>query len=435
MEQLKPFSHDLENLNIRFAHSSHGIPLWNYSEKHPSILKGEPQEVAHGLKPQSVERRDSKLVLGGLKEIIVDQVSSEIKNDDHHIMIDEEYWEELPTDHMGTARLGDDHDTQGRFIKYVKRELKTEQLERYQKHRDLVTQIFHKVQVEEFLLGPDNHDENAVNRDIEPRKRSLLDFIQNGPHDPKSFHASPMHEEHSTANGGQLKNNISVAGTLPKIVVPPEGRATNGQPSPRISIVTPKDTLAPPRNKPLATARPSSLQRSNSSFKSKRSSLIDEITTPVSTQPEASMLTEGTQLLADFPADQATTDEAYKTGLSIPRTMTPQQPELQRPLEKSKQSVGYFKWYHIPYCVPSWVPLIMNVLSVDKKMPNLYRQILRDELWMEKHNQPTHNSFHGRFVIPYSKEIMTKHRQSSEKGPSPTHATQKAQFAAFFPYL
>ena len=77
----------------------------------------------------------------------------------------------------------------------------------------------------------------------------------------------------------------------------------------------------------------------------------------------------------------------------------------------------------------------MHILSASKGSPHLYKQVLKHDLWKGKHNNPTHDSFHGNFVQPFAEILMPKQAANVEKSFSTFSATKQPQLALAFPYL
>ena len=432
---MRSFSNDLEALNQRFSYHCAGIPLWTYNERDSTVLKGDPQRLAAALRLWRTQI-NAMIVPGGIKALIVDKTSSEVKNYEQHTMIDEEDWEELATDHSGTARLASDPKVQVKFIEYVGQELELNRLRDYQRHRELLVKIFQDVKVDQYLLTPEVQGEKVVNVDVQMKQTSIKNFVESGPLQQDSYYWSPIdHEARDFADASNPVNDTLRDRPIPIITAPMERRISAEVAPSKTDTTAPRKTSNAP-SKSSATAKPSTVQRRISM--SRRNSLTDEDEPPVMKRsaPASHLEPVAPVPIKDPQASKTFLEDSNQDGLSIPRTLTPLQLPDSRPDNQKRHFIGSFRWYHVPHCVPNWVPLIMSILSTEKKTPGLYKQILRDELWTEHHNNPTHDSFHGQFIHPFSKELIPKHLHfSSDELFSPSSATQHAQFVSFFPYL
>ena len=431
MEQMLHSSRYLEALNQRFSYHCLGIPVWTHSETEGTLLEGPLDLLASDL-GLSRAKIDVQADSAGLKKVIVDKFSSELRNNDHHIMVDEEDWEVLPTDHNGAARLADDNELQADFIKYTKELLNQESLDQYRDHRALLATIFEEVQVEQHILMPELLGERAVNVEVETSKIPLKSFIESGPNITGSLRESPIDTSGQRVDESKSVARESIPGVLFAQVAPPsERRASIASPAAKTDQATSKKSLAPPASK--FAPKPSSLQRRISM--SRRSSLTDDgdgrIPTPLPLR--ASSETAASAKVLDSMISSLPSEGAAKLG--APPKRTSDSLNIQVTGADETYDTGSFKWFHVSHCVPNWVPLIMNALAEAKKEPGLYRQVLKDEVWMDQHNNPTHDSFHGKFVHPFSKELIPKDRHGTDELLSPSSATKQPQFVLYFPYL
>ena len=434
--QMAPFNHYLESVNQYFCYHSLGIPLWTYGEGCMTTLSGNiawsipalgiwtESYVSGSPQPQNIE------------QFIVDPTSSEIKNIDHHVLVDEEEWDELKSDHMGAARLAGSVRSRDEFINDTKDLLKNASLGEYKKHRDLLKQIFNGVNVEQHLIKPQVFGGRTKRVAIESQVTSLQAFIEPGNRVSQAVESSPINvlnrfvtEDNSASNPGQRQYD-SDKRQLVKEEQPKQG--SQQKPS---SQKPPIPGLAPPvRSGTSSSLRPSAMPRristSNRSFDREEPDLPFLHNSGVFTGPAVSQVPEPERLIRP---GYILGDERKR---SIDRrSSAPEVPQVSETPEIPEHQPEPFSWYHISHCVPSWVPLIMNVLSTKSGSTKLHKQVLKEDVWLAHHNNPTHDSFHGNFVHPHSQALMPRRLHSTDEMLAPSSSSNQPQFALYLPYL
>ena len=434
--QMEPFNHYLESLNQNFCYHSLGISLWTYGEKHMTKLSGEmPWSVpALGMWADSYVSGSPQPQT--LEQFIVDSASSEVKNIDHHVLVDEEEWDELRSDHMGAARLANSVQSRDEFINDVKDLLKDTSLEDYTRHRDLLKQIFRDVNVEQHLIKPQVIGGRTKRVAIESHATSLQAFIEPGNRISEAVESSPINvlnrfvTEDAAANNPNQRRSVSDRRNPAMGERPSQG----GQQKPS-SQKPPIPGLAPPvRSGTSSSLRPSAMPRRIST--SKRSFDKDEPDIPYFhnsgefTGPAIYQVPEPERLArAGFLLGEETKRTIDR------RSSAPEIPQISETPEIPAHQPEPFNWYHVAHCVPSWVPLIMNALSIRSGSTKLHKQVLKEDVWLGHHNNPTHDSFHGNFVHPHVQALMPRRLHSTDEMLAPSSSSNQPQFALYLPYL
>ena len=282
MNQMAPFSHYLEDLNQKFSYHRLGIQLWTHSEQLPPPLEYDSPTVAYiGTSPFA----STNLKGTPVGALIVDPASSEVRNVGHHVMVDEEDWEMLPTDHAGTARLADDPLIVKDFIEWVEKLMKPESLEGYRNHRELIKSIFNEVQIEHHTLIPMLDNDRITDVLVDSGTRSLTDFIESGPNSSQLFRMNPHRSNTTEISLSRVPTESLPSAALVQANTLPENRNTATEVQAKPDIANSRKDLAHP-TKPSSKSKPSLTQTGRRISSSSLSSLSDE--EPVTISKEAS---------------------------------------------------------------------------------------------------------------------------------------------------
>ena len=425
--QMKPFNHHLEDLNQKFSYDCVGIPLWTYGEQYMTKLKSDRvlELTALGILtgsslPAARQSQDPE-------HFVVEPASSEIKNIDHHVLLDEEEWVELKCDHMGTARLADSEDNKKEFVDDVEELLKPESLDEYRKHRKLLREIFTKVDVEEHLIKPQVFGGKTLRVDIESTAASLQAFLEPRARIEETVQSSPINILRRFVTDDEPANEVSKGRQVADARRTTERRHTDN-PLPLSSTSQKQPNLGlPSRVLTSQSLRPSAMPRRISVSISPTDEAEHELPFLHSSSVFAApSLSQAPMLTRESSNEAVGGDRASNQGETPQISETPELPAHQP---------EPFKWYHIPHCVPSWVPLVMNVLSTKSGRASLHKQVLKEDVWLAHHNNPTHDSFHGSFVHPHAQALMPRRLHSTDELLAPSSAIDEPQFALYLPYL
>ena len=434
MEQMQPFSDYLETLNQKFSYHSLGIPLWTYGEQKKTDLSNSEQWNA------ALQTRMDVTAAAGYADdapiFVVNSESSEVKNNDYHVAADEEDWDELGTDHAGTARLADSDRYINDFINDVKEDLlKPDILREYEKNRKLLQQIFKGVNVEQYTLSPKVYKGKTVKVEVATVVKSLQAFVEQGPLRSEQVKSTPINipiryvvDENANLETENRQDSAALISDRREDIDKRSGQTT---PKTKLS----RNTVSK-RTVSSSIVRPSSMPRRISRTFSE--SWLEEDNVPSQHQQNIVQEPELTQVPEHLMGADMEREPAEEQSLSRSRTL-PARPTKAEMLRLPYLRPKTVDWYHVTHCNSSWVPLIMEVLSSrkgnTKETKKLHKQILKDPIWLDHHNNPTHDSFHGCFVHPHAQALLPKHLHSTDEMLAPSSATEEPQFALYMPYL
>ena len=393
LSQMEPSSDYLETLNQFFVHHCLGVYLWTYGEQEMTSLPGDAS------RPRRENSVFDKLFGTESVQLIVDKMSSKITNPDHNITADEEEWDPLNTDHMGTARLSNSREVDN-FLWWLKDELQPAKIQDWTNHRSLTTEILKNVNIERHSFDPLGYDGKIMVK-LKTEVASLQAFTKFGPSAFQRAKSNPAGPTNALSKDKDVKT--SAAQML---------RPTSKGPFLKPAALA-KTALMPERL-PLARSR-SDIDTLGSASSRPPSGLSGP---GLSRSPERLSIDESHELVDKGPSRESRAENAAL-------------PELNA---RGSGQFPSFQWLHVPHSVPSWVPLVMNVLS-DSKSTNLHKDVLTDDMWRQHHNNPTHDSPHGKFVRPHSQPLFTWRAGTEGSLPLVSSSTGQSQFAVYFPYL
>ena len=429
MAQTEPFCDYLESLNQRFGYHCLGIPLWTYGELSKTDLSNNEQWLS-----ALQLRMDVTAAAGSTDDspiLIVNSESSEIKNNEYHVPADEEEWEGLETDHAGIARLADSDKIIRDFINDVKDLLKPASLQEYGKHRELLQKIFKEVNVEQYTLSPKTFRGKTVNVEVAMVVKSLQAFIEQGRLRSETVSSSPINvsdryvldesPEGTTTDNSQNNEPSTMAADRSPVLHP-------ANTTPKTAV---KPSLGPNRAGWSFNPRPSTMPRRISTAFSQ--ALIDEVESPPH-QLTMMSVPEPSQVPHHLVGADIDAESGPEQPLNRSQTL-PARPEQAQPTKSAYRRPKSIEWYHVSHGVLSWIPLVMDTLSSKKGSAKLHKQVLKDPVWLDHHNNPTQDAYHGHFVHPHAQALMPKGHHSTDEMLAPSSATSDPQFALYLPYL
>ena len=422
LNQMRPFNDFLEDLNQVFLFHCLGIYLWTYGEQQDTLL---PEDIWRKTSP--IQPGD-QLFTTEPEFFVVDNVSSKINNREHNVVADEEEWDPLNTDHMGTARLAYSKREADRFIRWLKEELHKDKVQEWRNHRRLVEEIVRSVNIERHIFDPVAFDGKTTVR-IKSEAASLQAFIEPGRFCNERVKASPIGITQRIVKDYERGNTTDVHFVFERGLSLDEERH-----SPKGMTKSASEHLLDRRRvKKLMKAPP---------VLTKAVSMPDDIQTPIEppTPDEYAPSSAHPSSILPGPGISRSPERlSVDEPIEIPEQASLQTPRLGFALPQlnargASEHYRPFQWLHIPHSVPSWVPLVMSVLS-STRSTKLHGELLTEDLWRQHHNSPTHDAAHGRFVSPHFQTLLTRRASTRDGLPTNASVTGQPQFALYFPYL
>ena len=271
MRQMTPFCSYLEDLNHKFSYHRLGIPLWTFSERNPIRFEGPSHGTNSGVGISPA--LPNSLAPGGLEIRIVDQTSSKLRNIKQHIMVDEEDWAPLATDHAGIAKLGNNSESQGVFLERIGKVLDERNMQEHRDHKTLLRKIFEGTKIEQHILRPQIEGGEVESVQVESAPISLRLFIEHG---PRPLPHLPLDLVSAAQDTEKPKETVfSVPNSAINHALISGMQATKSDAALRPDAGASVSNPVPSSERPSAARKPSMLQTRKLTF-SRRSSSTDD---------------------------------------------------------------------------------------------------------------------------------------------------------------
>ena len=405
MSELSVQNDNLKFLNHRFASVSLGIKIWNHYESRETDLKVLTTGDIGGENLTTVSM------------FIVDPSSARMSTSD--VSIEGEVPVELNTNHVGTARLADDEKVLYSCIDALEALAKSTDAHVRAAHHALITSIMTdvKVEVHQFYQMEDSNESKSTK--VWSERPSLQDLLESGPRACLKRRLSPTPHKESMVNG-YFKPKITLDHPTEPNTPAPQLPEISGNPSIVIDspVSTPRESLE--RGRP-GLGISNSVQNGTAFHDSRLTRLISRNESPSRLLPTSRSLSPNTL--------RALSTESRPTE----RTRPPPERTYQLPT----QSRDKFIWVHVPYTHQGWVSQVLASISREKKISNLHKKVLSDQIWRNHHNRSRHASSHARFVRSLCKSLLPRGSSNHhhDEMSTPTSAINQAQFALYLPYL
>lgn len=409
---------DLEFLNYKFSQAAIGIKIYSFIERQDTKL-----HVLSNSDTGGEDRIEVNLY-------VVDNRSAKLGNAD--VPVEEEEIIDLNTTHLGVAKFTKEDNLKKLYIDELVFFLESFSVEERAAYDALNYEILNDVKLDVHQFYRTGATGERASTKIMSGHPSLKFFLEVGPTECLRARLE------TSKKGSNMSNGISKPAI--RIRHPSEPKTPiikvdahddyNIAPNDVSKPLSYRSSLAAPAveaPETIHTRRPSTPSIPLESSGRRPSLSVEDIPTRQRRIVQ----------FADNPFQIPEVTESEEKAMNYEDSETIRRPKRPITYQLPSAATNLFKWIHVPWNHPAWVPHILTTISRERANLDLHKTLLLDQMWLSQHNRSRHASPHARFIRPSIKTLPSRHAYNlqTDGSATPRSAVDGVQLVLYMPYL